>query len=139
MHQVLSRGLKTAFCQFGLNQEVPKLQIDFRSILPSALQGNPRSEAKARPDTGREPEKGTQRGPAKYPWIAKYVHQQSVGAVGAIEFAPGAIASSGNEARSGIDLGKARSPVSLVDNLPIGGGEKVAVCPSFVFAVDHAG
>ena len=112
---------------------------DLRSILRTALQGNPPSETKTRPDTRRKPEKGTERWPAKYPWIAKDVHQECVGAVGAIEFAPGAVAASGYKSRACIDLGKARSPVGLLENPLVGSREKVAVCPSFILAVDHAG
>ena len=139
MHQVRPRGLKIAFRQFGFHQEVPELQVDLRSILRTALQGNTPSETKARADTRRKPQKGTERLPAKYPGIAKDVHQECVGAVGAIEFAPGAVAASGYKSRSGIHLGKARSPVGLLENPLVGRREKVAVCPSFVFAVDHAG
>ena len=139
MHQVQPRGLEISFRQFGLNQETPQLQVDFRSILRAALQRDPRSETKAGADTRRKPKKGTERRPAKHPWIAKDVHQQRVGAVGAFQFAPGAVAASGNKSGSGIDLGKARSPVGLLENSLVRRGEKVAVCPSSVFAVDHAG
>src|SRR5271156_3912908 len=55
MHQVQPRGLEISFRQFGLNQEIPQLQVDFRSILRAALQGDPRSETKAGPDTRRKP------------------------------------------------------------------------------------
>ena len=139
MHQVHPRSLEITFRQFGLNQKTPQLEVDFRSVLGAALQGDPRSETKARPNTGRKAEKGTERRPAKHPWVAKDVHQQRVGTVGAFQFAPGAIAASGNKAGTGIDLGKARSPVGLLENLLVGSGEKVAVFSSFVFAVDHAG
>jgi len=61
MHQVSPRGLEITFRQFGLNQEAPQLQVDFRTILRAALQGDPRSETKAGPDTWRKPEKGTER------------------------------------------------------------------------------
>src|ERR1700678_4227569 len=139
MYQVQPRGLEISFRQFGLNQEIPQLQVDFRSILRAALHGDPWSETKAGPDTRRKPEKGTERRPAKHTWIAKNIHQQRVGAVGAFQFAPGAVAASGNKAGSGIDLGKAQSPVGLLENSLVGGGEKVAVCPGSVCAVDHAG
>src|ERR1700678_3296164 len=139
MQEVCSRDLEITLRQFGFNQQTPQLQVDFRPILAAALEGDPRSEAKAGPDTRRKSEKGTDRWAAKHPWIAKNVHQQRVGAVGAIEFAPRAIAASGHKARSRIDLVKARSPVGLLENSLVRGGEKVAVHPSFVFAIDHAG
>ena len=139
MHQIRSRGLEITFRQFCLNQQTPQLQVDLRSILRAAFQRDPRSETQSWAGSLARAQEGN-RGPAgEASWIAKDIHQQRIGAVGAFQFATGAIAASGNKPGAGIDLGEARSPIGLLENSLVGGGEKVAVCPSLVLAVDHAG
>src|ERR1700688_2595463 len=108
MDQVEARGLEIAFGQFGFDQQLAKFQVHLTSINSAVLQWNSWPEAESRMNSRFDPQQGTDRRAAQNARVAENVHEQRVGAVGALQLPPRAICLSGEKSRAGVDLGHAR-------------------------------
>jgi len=98
----LSPGrLKTAFRQLGLNEQMTQVHINLCAISSTADEWNSRLHSEPWPQSGLDPEKRTHRFPAGHSRIAEDIHEQGVGAVGAIQFPPSSV-------------GRARKPLAAV-------------------------
>ncbi len=71
--------------------------------------------------------------------VAEDVHQEGVGAVGAVEFHPTPIGAGAGAAMGGVDFGEAALPFRVGADGGIAGGVEVAVAGLVVAAEDDAG
>ena len=71
--------------------------------------------------------------------MAEDVHQEGVGAVGAVQLHPFPVGSSADAAMCGVGLCEATGPFGVGADGGVAGGVKVAVCGLFAAAEDDAG
>jgi len=72
-------------------------------------------------------------------WVAEDVHQEGVGAVGAVELHPWPVGTGAGSAMGSMDFGEAALPVGVVADGGVAGGVEVAVAGLVVAAEEDAG
>ncbi len=72
-------------------------------------------------------------------WVAEDVHQEGVGAVGAVELHPWPVGAGAGSAMGGVDFGEAVLPVGIGADGGVAVGVEVAVAGLVVAAEDDAG
>ena len=72
-------------------------------------------------------------------WVAEDVHEEGVGGVGAVEFAPVPVGAGAVAAMGGVDLGEAAGPVGVGEDGGVAGGVEVAVGVVLVATEEDAG
>ncbi len=72
-------------------------------------------------------------------WVAEDVHQESVGAVGAVQLHPLPVGAGADTAMCGVSFGKAMMPVGVGADGGVACGMEVSVSRLFVAAKDDAG
>lgn len=139
MYEVAPCRLEVAFRQLGFDEEIAQFQIHLTSILATALQRDPRPDAKLSMNAAWDSEQGTDGLAAQDSRVTKDVHEQRVRAVRTFELASCAIGFSGKEARASVDLGQPRLPGWLLQNALVRGREKVAMFARVSRRIDNAG
>jgi hypothetical protein len=137
-NKVSPSSLKAVFCQLRLNQEMAQAHIDFGSIGASTNEWCPDFNAELGPQPWLSPKKSAQRLSSSRPRIAENIHEKRIGAIGAIQFAPGAVGQLSESLAGGVTLVKPASPVGRSTNAPIGSWQKVAVLTIHVL-IQNAG
>jgi hypothetical protein len=105
--------LKVRFRELGLDHQVSESHVDFGSVRSAVAEGDSRPESKLRRQPARHSQHGTQVANRYAAPAAKYIHEQRIRTVRAIELLPSPARAGRCSARTGMDLRKPARPFRI--------------------------
>jgi len=121
-------ALEIAFRELGFDQQASEPHVHFGAVEPALDEGDARFVAELRRAVGFRTQQVQHLPVGGYTGVAEDIHQQGVGAVAGIKFAPAPL-SARQRFELRVGLGQPPAPLRVLQNGAIASGKKVAVLP----------